>query len=317
MIERNLMYSRYIHQMLVEYGVVSIPEMGTFYLKRTSAFFGENRSKIYPPRESCEFKTHVDSESLLNVLMVESGFQENHVQTVIDNFKRDFYQSIQEKGNYHLPYLGTFADGHFVVENEENFNKYALFPVIDIAPISISDKAGYQVQHSVHHAYAPLKVESKVKDNYVFPIIVAILALSVLILRFIPNEDKKPETQLKKEIVTSDTIAPSPMSEKVEPIQDTTTHMVSEDLVQEPQADENTSEPSKETDDCVVYVGTFEKPDNVSKMVNKISNNGYHPYTESYQSYTRVGIQYDCRTMDSDSFKDVIRKQIEKDAWVK
>ena len=67
--------------------------------------------------------------------------------------------------------------------------------------------------------------------------------------------------------------------------------------------------------ECIIITGVFSRYSNIDKMINLIERKGYQSYQEAYGSYTRVGLTFDCKNVDLESYLSKIRKQISRRAW--
>lgn len=68
--------------------------------------------------------------------------------------------------------------------------------------------------------------------------------------------------------------------------------------------------------ECIVIVGSFQKTTLADRAVEKVREKGLRPYTEAYQSYTRVGVIFDCETEDLYRKLFQLRGMFTEDAWV-
>ena len=69
--------------------------------------------------------------------------------------------------------------------------------------------------------------------------------------------------------------------------------------------------------ECVIILGAYQSARNAMKMSTKISQLGYTPYEEYFDTMdvTRVGFKFDCREKDLSDFMHEVRKEIVQDAW--
>lgn len=70
-----------------------------------------------------------------------------------------------------------------------------------------------------------------------------------------------------------------------------------------------------ESGKCIIVVGSFIKSLNVIKMVSLLERKGYQVFQSEYKGLTRVGIKYDCRNENLESYINDIRKKVSKKAW--
>ncbi|MEZ4911412.1 MAG: hypothetical protein R2774_11170 [Saprospiraceae bacterium] len=306
--------------MLMEFGTVSIPEIGTFRLQKNKAQFSDNRLSVLPPKEVAIFDKHIDNHYLLKDLMVESGFDSEQSKALQNAMVHEVSDGLKVKGIYELPNLGAFNNDSFVFGENQNFNRYFNLSEIGVSPISLNERSGHHIEFAV-----PANGQSQVKRArtsmiwMIFPILLGLVSLLLLILRWtspsIQENMHKTETHISVDPNVKsdfDTVPESNFLEDTEDGQNVVTDTSSLNLVHSTSShnQDNSNEP------CIIYVGTFEKVKNVERMIGNIKNKGYEPITEGYNNMTRVGIRYDC-TNNTDSFKEVIRSKITKEAWTR
>ncbi len=70
---QNQVYSRYVYQMLMSYGRVAIPSLGTFTLHPLTATFNNDRSKLSPPATQISFNSLVVEDVLFERQLIDAG----------------------------------------------------------------------------------------------------------------------------------------------------------------------------------------------------------------------------------------------------
>jgi len=81
---QNQVYSRYIYQMLMEYGRVFIPSVGTFILDYAEASLDRSLKIISPPSSSLNFTSDADENYKISDLLIEAGMPQQHA-TLLEN----------------------------------------------------------------------------------------------------------------------------------------------------------------------------------------------------------------------------------------
>ncbi len=66
---------------------------------------------------------------------------------------------------------------------------------------------------------------------------------------------------------------------------------------------------------CIIVVGSFVKPKNALRMMNKVEDMGYKVYSAAYGRYTRVGLQFQCKESELSKYISEARSKLEKSAW--
>lgn len=93
---QNRVYSRYIYQMLMEHGCVAVREIGTFYLRKISAKFNENRQVLYPPSTGVYFSPNVDKDFEFSALLIESGLTREEAALLEKLISEDYKIAVQK-----------------------------------------------------------------------------------------------------------------------------------------------------------------------------------------------------------------------------
>lgn len=310
--------------MLVEFRSVSLPEIGTFYLQKNQAHFTANRASLAPPIDTCIFIPVPDSDVFFQDLMVESGFDAQKSGSLQRDMVRDIAAGMGDSGAYELPQLGVFTNNGFVFEEGNNFNQYFNLPEIPVIPLSLHERSGYKIDYAVPTTshIRESKTATPSLAWLIFPLLVGILAAFILVSRWlshIPDTPSHPsiaqhDVDTMTQISTDTSIGINAMVDSAVWHKDTAANALEEPSVTLLTAEDA---PAINDDTCIVYVGTFEEEDNVDKMIGQIKNKGYEPITERFNDLTRVGVKFDCQISNPDSFKEVIRTKINKDAWTK
>ena len=66
---------------------------------------------------------------------------------------------------------------------------------------------------------------------------------------------------------------------------------------------------------CIIITGSFSEPNNEELMKDLIISNGYTPYSESFNSLTRVGVEIECNADNVESILNEVRQNINSQAW--
>ena len=77
----------------------------------------------------------------------------------------------------------------------------------------------------------------------------------------------------------------------------------------------NTGQPEKIGPSCVIIVGAFKNASNANRMIKRITSKGYVVYSGTHNGFKRVGITYDCSTIDPAVFRIKVREQFNSQAW--
>ena len=67
---------------------------------------------------------------------------------------------------------------------------------------------------------------------------------------------------------------------------------------------------------CIIIVGSFVKKSYAQKMIQRIVDSNFLPYSEKYGKYHRVGVVFDCNDKPLYQFLDELRSSVDKGSWV-
>ena len=325
---RNQVYSGYFYQMLMEYGKVSIPSLGTFSLDHTNAAFSDDRKLLHPPVTGVYFTPEQDDRFQFSGLLTEKGMRADDAQSIQKQMADDYLTAQNQNSPFEISTFGTLVNRIFLPKDNNVFNKYwGLQPVV----ATVAPKKAEHVVHddnylfNLQNSYATTSDVSS-SQGLLWPSLIALGTILIILCWFfcpksIPSASSSAQTVIPQESVTTivtDTITAS--TESVITKDSTSTETMSRDSIGAQILDDNSALPkvstkSKSAGECVVIVGAFKNKANANKMVRLIKAKGYHSYQQSHEGLQRVGISYNCASTDPDAFKTKVRTIFNKDAW--
>jgi len=129
----------YVTELLQKLDEVSLSGIGTFYKKRTSAYFDNKQGIFFPP--STEYAFDADrqngSNELINYVCQVRNISEPSARYFIEKYVDSVKQSLQIKGYAAIDSIGRLraANNSYVFEPaaiENSADSYGLVPVVDI-----------------------------------------------------------------------------------------------------------------------------------------------------------------------------------------
>lgn len=325
---QNQVYSRYIYQMLMDHGRVAVPSIGTFVLQYSEASLDRIQSKLYPPSTRVYFTTEFDSKFRLSELLIESGLSDEYSHQIERLFAKDFNIS-KEKGQFfEWDGFGHFKNDLFEEKESGIFNKYIGLneeTAIPVAPVTI------KIKHQEDYLYnlgKPLKSkESTFISDFIWPILLAIITVVLISIWFYSRSSNDADTA-KTIKITTDTqyhqgindVAPDDYQDSMNGEKFASEQIETDEVITQKE-DKSTDIDLTETgalssyNECVLIVGAFKNGANAKKMIKKIISRGYKPYDEVHNGLKRVGISYNCRSNDPETFKLKMRKVFGREAW--
>lgn len=329
---QNQVYSRYIYQMLMEYGRVFIPSVGTFVLDYAEATIDRSLKIISPPSSSLNFTTAADENYKMSDLLIETGMSQEHA-TILENLiVKDYSFSKEKQIPFELHGLGTLINRVFIEKEAGIFNRY--YGLKEVSAIPVPVKAT-QVIHDKDYLFNLTKgYQTKEKssfNSFLWPILISAITILVIVLWFLSDRNtafthKVSGTEMNKpsdeQIIASDSFETE--IDKIT-FQTDTALLPEKDLVEpdgNPKESKFESIPDKSSvksepigPSCVIIVGAFRYSSNANRMLKRLSAKGYVTYSGKHNGLQRVGITYDCSTIDPLIFKAKVREQFNKQAW--
>lgn len=328
----NQVYSRYLYQILMEFGSVSIPSLGTFTLEYKDASFRNNKTLLSPPSTQVSFTRDDQAAADLLHLLRESGMNADDASKLQQSLINDYNAATLAQVPFAFDGFGTVINNTFLPTENHFFNRYHGLREISIKPVSTT------VTHDEEYLYR-LQSASKSTDksglnSYIWPLLIGFV-VSLIILAWVfsakegnkPQLTKEPEVIVESEmedidtletsmLITDDTLAGQEGKLQNSELRPAISEPIVDKKVQErSDAKPQVSAPSYQGNECVVIVGAFKNTNNANKLLKSITAKGYKTYTSEHDGFKRVGVSYDCSTPDPDAFKAKVKKVFHKDAW--
>lgn len=342
--------AKYLLELLLEHGEVTIPGIGRFELKNNPASFGEGRKSLMPPTKEFIFSEEhsSDDEVLKNHLIKNENIDAITADQFVDKFSSDILKGLLENKPVELAYLGAVnrnePDGNVnFVQNEVTLSKLnKILPELSLpAPKSVGSipKKELPVSESVPTKIASgnkvaekkTTIDPNLKSAPINPDLsqtektgiawwkwglLALIfgAICILGMKMCSNENSNVYKSIDKEQA-------KPVAGEGEEIDGSVTDSaVVVDFSDSSIGGDKNGALEKTTavtnknisgGDCVVIVASMQNQGNITRLISEIENKSYEVYTESHGAYTRVGVQVDCDELGG-SYKDFIR-QVSRD----
>lgn len=328
---QNQVYSRYVYQMLMSYGRVAIPCVGTFILHPLTATFNNDRSKLSPPASQISFNNLVVEDVLFERQLIDAGMSAVDAKQMQASLVNDFDTAWRQNQRFELGSFGTLAPEGFIEKSVGTFNRYH-----GLEPISVTALPTYLKRNGdfTKVTDAPIILSSQTStstNNYLWPILLALVTLAVILARFLSSDTSEiAETIVQEEVESEiahtsalnddsllteiDSILESKEAPKV--IKDSVNQYLTKPVVPEiKEAETKSTQAIGNMKSCIVIVGAFKNTNNADKLIKRIRAKGLKTYSQMHNGLKRVGISYDCIAKNPDLFKTSVQKQFNKDAW--
>jgi cell division septation protein DedD len=333
---QNQEYSGYIYQMLMEFGYVSIPELGTFALEYTEAQFQQFKTILHPPSTKVLFSRAYEPKFDFFGLLVETGMPRERASSLERQACEDFNISRTANKPWDINGLGSIVNNVFVDKDQTVFNRFEGLLPLSVRPLEASpSKIQHQDDYLFHLNKSYAVSQKDTWRNYLLPIIAALITLLFIIFWVFSPKGAGNQMSTEPTVIT-DTLADDSVEElensllpdesdlttaksKVNNDEHSSLHDGNSTTVTHSSqfASNDNNSWSVPTADgvCVLIVGSFKKESNAKKMLKRLKSQGYQTYSSTHQGLQRIGITYDCRANNPDLYKVKIRKQFNKNAW--
>lgn len=320
MLMQNQVYSRYLYQVLMEFGKVCVPSLGTFALDYHQASFGQDKKNLLPPFTTISFSSFEDNSCFFQQQLCEIGMDESDANLLQRLLIEDFQLSKIQNSSLHLHGLGKINGDSFLPDDATFFNKYKGLGIINAIPLPTIPA---KIQHDDNYIYGLNGMASATKNktsttSYWWPLAIGLLTLFVVLYWLLSDKstptnssDIQPVTNITDTLLLEDssTVAIDTVMVSVD------TNVSSNQIINTEVIEPITAAPIQPSTTCVVIVGAFKKDKNADQLLKKIASKGYKPYSAHYNGLQRIGIAYDCQSIDPDSFKTKVQKTFNMQAW--
>jgi cell division septation protein DedD len=321
--------------------VVSIPGLGSFVTAYQPAEIDPVQGELSPPSKALKFDKNlaVDDGLLIKHISEEEQISMADAERLVNAYVEQLKEAIEKRelvsfsglGRLYKDYEGQFqflADG-------TNFNtdSYGL-PNVQFFPISRLQQttAHKGTANTAKAGYAGKKVADTKKAGLnkgllaAMGLAVLVAGIAIYVLLFqgassgstVENAQTVPTSRVNVK-PTMDSSFPESGSAAIDDEEDRIDDVEYADEDDMPEEIVDTESPTiaPEQDYFVIIIGSFGNTENVERLVERIYNAGYEPYTEQSGKLTKVGIQktYTDRSEIRSTLKDV-QKEFSKDAKV-
>jgi cell division septation protein DedD len=307
----------------MEFGCVSVREIGTWTLSMNSSQFSPDKQTLNPPQTSVVYSTEYDNKFEFKELLVESGCETHMADSLEKWLVHDKRECDIHENPFPLFGLGEIKDGNFIPEDDLIFDKFAGWNKV-ASPYIAQKKEN--VSHQDDYLFRLNNPYQEKKDNnrysrYYGPLLIGLfLIMFILFWFFKPSSENSQMSQPASAPVTENLQEASPDSLIAEDsvIADEGTIRDLEVVPAENSSDDEKTKITEDTEaytECVLIVGSFKYNRNSERMIETLRKDGYQTYTEIHNGFKRVGLIYDCHDIHPDSYKDEMRREVFPGAW--
>lgn len=306
--------SKFIYELLQQYGQVKIPGLGTFVSHYQASVINESTNSISPPTTKTNFRSNpnLDKGILLKHIMnsteMDSFTASKFISEQVDLIKVELDKSelvyLNQIGHLYKNHLNKMV---FLPEKTNFDSANFHLPELELQPITDAEMAEVK---SLIKKPRKSKFKLPAKISTLAPI-AAMLVACVLFVSLMLNRDtsKVPSSDFQK-IPVRVNEKPSYTPPVVEPKKDI-------DGEYETEIDTEAATFGPKTNECVIIVGQFKSKDGARKRVSQIYDFGYDAFTDQYNGLNRVGVQfaYENESQIQEMLKKV-QARFDRNAWV-
>lgn len=299
---------QYIAELLYKHDRLSIPGFGSLELGHAPALLDQIQGQINAPAKEIKFKSDLvmDDGLLVNYLMDKKGWSLEQCQAWVNEQVVSLQNALEGREIVELSGLGRFFKNfenelQFVAENNNfNTNSFGLQPVMAHA---VNHKVEERTTLKTTLGDQPKKEVKKdlnggwLKKNLWWLTTLAILLISLSVfLIILQGRQNKPVADINVPVERLNTSPSKVLDEEAEDLEAENTLEPEEgsqlDNVPATEDEIDTEEPSviPEGHTAIVAVGLFKSKDNVQKLLEQLTKDGFSPITEEEGEMTRVGV---------------------------
>jgi len=326
---------------LLQYGNTSILGLGTLFYDHHSAYLSDDKLQIFPPSNTLVFKdSSENSDQFISYVANRLDIKPKKAIEKVDKYSQHIINNLLNYGEAEISSVGQFTkvngdDIKFLQNHGEVNSCYFGLPPVNLKPIQfLKDGDMFNTPMAVSTASMPnravgattvrTKATSSTSPSYNYNdddegswikpmlLIFGLVLICAILYKgceayksnqaYLPPVSQVDSTEVNGQ--KGDEIGGNDNG-NADSSADGTNEVIIDTA--------NTNKPTE----CVIILGAYESARNAMKMSTKISQLGYTPYEEYFDTMdvTRVGFKFDCSEKDLNDFMHEVRKEIAEDAW--
>jgi hypothetical protein len=289
----------HIADLVYEHDIVAVPGLGSFVARYRPAAVDAVEGKLSPPGKDVQFNPNLAANDGLLIERLEETLQVDTAEAtkLVIDYARGVKEALERKETVVFPRLGRLyhdaGQALRFIPDAANFNSEAFgLPEVRMSPLAPSARAAAGTTAGASSAGRSSMRPSAVLSVWVqryLPLIGALIAVlvGVGLFLFFQERGKSAANAEEADIPTSRyNVKPSveDNSQSMEDIAEMAP-VVPPDL----DSEAATLPPGRKT--AIIAIGLFSNQENVDRLVKRIFQAGYEPYTNQVRGYTQVGVQ--------------------------
>lgn len=317
-----------VADLLYEHNSIAVPALGSFVSEYKAAGIDHVQGKVQPPSLQITFQPHL---MLDDGLLVEKVKTEHHLnlesaRREVEAYANSIRSSLDRGEIVNIPQVGRlyldYEKQLRFLQEGNNFNAEAFgLPVVSFLPVRRSEAAATTLSGNAKSAQTPAQTPAAIAQwfqrhiAWLGALTFMLVAAGLYIVFFMPQNKSAGNTNQDNGIsVPTERINISPTSQ---PLSDDPENTVSNNEGETDGGDTEEATLPPDQQSCIILIGKFGNESNIKRLIQRIYDAGYEPYTEKAGELTLVGIQF---VYDTD--KEVqrtlsaVRKKFDKRARV-
>lgn len=306
-----------IAELLYEHRSVTIPGLGAFVSDYKPANIDQVEGKIAPPSKQINFNKNllIDDGLLVKQLREKYRLSYGEAMREVDAYSKSVKEMIERREIVTFPQVGRlykdYEQNYQFLPDGTNFNSdsYGL-PTLEYYPVVRTSQEKAQAVAASKIA-ASIKVQQK---SWVQRNLLLVSSLGAFVIAgcvYFLLQNPKNESIVQEETSPSVpainyNVSPLENNGKAADVEEVNDRAVAD-------ADDSNSEAATlkpGTKAAIITIGTFSKPDNVQRLIKRIYEAGYEPFTEKKGKNTRVGVQL---KYDNDAALNKVVNEVSKE----
>lgn len=312
-----------IADLLYENQSVTIPGVGAFVAAYKPAGIDQIEGKILPPAKQISFNKNllIDDGLLVKQLREKYRLTYGEAMRAVDDFAKQVKDKIERREIVSFPQVGRlykdYEQNYQFLPDETNFNtdSYGL-PTLEYFPIARTPQEKVQAVAEVKKLATVPRARKKnwLQRNLLLVSAVAALLITTSVYVLIQNPKTNTQEGALPDVPAARVNIP-PSEQEGAAAEEINTR--DNEDIESDNADTESATLKPGTKSARIAIGIFSKKENVDRLIKKIYEAGYEPFTEKVGSSTRVGIQmkYD-RSEELSRALQNIRKEFNTKATV-
>jgi len=320
-----------IASLLYEQDTVSIPGLGALTGQYKTAAIEHVQGKISPPSKEWSFNPNlaVNDGLLINSLIQKYHLSYTEAETQVTEYVTQIKQALERREIVIIPEVGRlyrdFEQQFRFLPDNTNFNVEAFgLPTVQFYPVLRSQKSQETVPE-IPQGQNFRELASAWFQRYmkVVATISTITLATTIYLMLRPGADV-PENPVAEALPPSRVnVSPSSLPLETEDVPAELPEVLAQD-----ENDAEEKEPAPETDTesitlapeqkfGIIVIGAFSNQDNVKRLIERLYQSGYEPFTDKRGKLTQVSVQFAYENeADLNEALKKIRRKFNEDAKI-